>query len=103
MNDYDDIPDGDDLFYTVIKPDEPKIETKINISYRKTNATGYAVMDIGVHSVMIGAQQIAELGVLLLGIAAKLDPNVDLDSGLELLDGYEIPVPNKQFSYLAEN
>lgn len=95
MNNYDDIPDGDDIFFTVINPDDQS-EDRIDISYRKTGAGG----SMSINGLEISPQQASELGMLLFGIAAKLEP-VDTSSGAELLDGFKIPVPLKELQEIV--
>jgi len=90
-NDYDHIPDCEDLTFTVIHPDKES-ETPINIHTNYNAAGGYVI----VNGIVIGSQQLSELGMLFFSIAAKLNNCLDVSSALELLDGFKIPLPIRE-------
>lgn len=80
------------IFFTVINPND-ETETRINIFINPKDKV------FKVNNILIDGQQLAELGVLLFGIANQHD-SPDLDSCCELLDGFNIPVPVKALKEL---
>jgi hypothetical protein len=80
----------ENIFFTVINPDNVEQETRINIDI---NTDG----NFAINNVAIDAQQLAELGILLFALANRGVPSdtPDLDSCNALLDGFNIPFPKK--------
>lgn len=98
INNYDDIPEQDNLTFTIVHPDKEE-ETPFDIHYRKTNAGGYAI----INGTVIDSQQLSELGMLMFVIGTKLqDGCIDVNSVLELLDGFGIAVPIPELEEMIE-
>ncbi len=82
------------IFFTVINPNNVQEETRLNIKINPEDKT------FVINGVAIDSQQLAELGMLFFALACK---NADLDSCVELLDGFNIPVPTKELKEIANN
>lgn len=101
---FDDIPDVGTVNFKVsdifrASPDVSDFWVKID--YRKNNLGGYAYID---NSQPIGAQDLAELGAVLLSIACYLsDGDIDTGSVIDAIDKAEMPVPGKVLMELGLN
>jgi len=72
--------------------DEHKVEKPFIIShYGPGNAPVLIQGQLNSEDLLIDSQQLAELGVLYLALAGN---DVDLSSVTELLDNYNLPIPN---------
>lgn len=84
------------IFFTAINPDNVEEENRINIEINPEEKT------FDINGVPIDAQQLGELGMLFFSLAARAGID-DLDSCVELLDGFDIPVPTKELKEIANN
>lgn len=85
---------SDKFTYSAINPNNIKQENKIDIEANYENKT------FVINGIPIDAQQLAEFGMLCFSLASQTGID-DLSSCVELLDGFEIPVPQNELKNLA--
>lgn len=88
--------DNETIFFTAINPDNVAEENRIEIEC-KTNEKTFVI-----NGTPIDHQQLAELGTLFLALACKAE-SPDMDSCVELLDGFNLPIPKKELKELVNN
>lgn len=81
------------LYYTIVD-EKTGEEERVNIDIKHDNDDQKVALNFPAVA-PIGRQQLAELGWLLLALAGD---NVDHSSGLELIDGYGIAVPQSWYT-----
>ncbi len=86
----------ENIFFTAINPDDVNQENRVEIAVKYDEKTFL------INGMPIDAQQCAELGMLLFSLAARAGIN-DLDSCVELLDGFNIPIPTQALKEVANN